>query len=129
MLEIIRVSMGYLSGTLGAGTIQYISHVRSEVPHTSASVVEPVNVYGFSRGAKGRFLSAATVPASGLAVRNFCSLGASLASTAGVPWQIVDPVEGEIVVLEGRGVSLQGIAAAGTSPLVLIEILWAEVPA
>ena len=126
-LEIIRVSVGYLSGTLGAGTIQYISHVRSEVAHTGTPIV-PINARGFGQGGYGRPLTTATVPAAGLAIRNLCSLGASLASTAGVPWIIVDRVEGEIVVSEGRGVSLQGTTASGSTPLVLFEVLWAEIP-
>ena len=33
------------------------------------------------------------------------------------------------VAAEGRGLSIQATAAAGTSPLVVIGALWAEVPA
>jgi len=128
VLELIACSVGYVSGTLGAGVMQYITHVRSEVAHTGTAI-ESINVLTYSRGGKGRALTTATVPASGLAVRNLCSLGASLASSVVAPWQVVDQIDGVLYVSEGRGLSIQATAAAGTSPLVVIGALWAEVPA
>lgn len=128
-LEIIRVGMGYISGTLGAGVVEYITHVRSETAYSGTASIEPINALTFARGAYARLLTSATVPASGLPIRTLCSLQASLATTAVAPWQVVDRVEGEIVVSEGRGLSLQATAAGGSTPLVVFEILWAEIPA
>jgi hypothetical protein len=59
----------------------------------------------------------------------FCSIGAHLASTAVAPWQIVRDINGGIVIAPGGVFSLQGVAAAGTSPLVVFGAFWEEVPA
>jgi hypothetical protein len=44
------------------------------------------------------------------------------------PAPAVDNVDGEIVVPPGSALVIQGIAAAGTSPLVLIGVVYEELP-
>lgn len=125
-LVIIEGSMGYVSGTLGAGVITWNANSDDDaaVP-TGTAIVEQNMKIGASGNAQGRALTTATVPAP-TPVRIFGSLGASLASTAVQPWVIRDRVDGAIVVTPGCSISLHATAAAGSSPLVIFNVVWKE---
>jgi len=129
-LVIWEFSLGYLSGTLGAGTVAITANTNIAAAATTGTTIAPVNaLVGAPFAATGQSLTTATLPAAPSLIGTFCSLGASLASTAVAPWQIVRYVNGSIVVAPGGTVSLQGVTAAGTSPLVLLGAAWEEVPA
>jgi hypothetical protein len=51
-----------------------------------------------------------------------------LATSDLFPAPCVDRVNGEIVVPPGFGVGMHSIAAAGTTPLVRLAMMWEEVP-
>jgi hypothetical protein len=53
-------------------------------------------------------------------------MGAFLATTAVPPWDTIDVVDGSLVLEPGSGVMLQGVAAAGTTPLVIFGMVWEE---
>jgi hypothetical protein len=123
------VSMSYVSGTLGSGVVDYVAHNNpSQAAITgTAMVIVPGNLDGAA--AKGKALTTATVPASGSVFRLFANLAPMLASSVLAPWRVDDFVDGAIVIHPGCGVSLQGTAAAGTSPLVRFGFVWKERPA
>ena len=126
-LVVLKATMGYVSGTLGAGFISYVANIDPAAAATTGTAITPVNaLLGGGKGL-GKPFTTATIPAPSV-VRPFCSLGASLASTAVQPWQISDDVDGAIVVAPGCTISLHGTAAAGTSPLVVFGMTWEEVP-
>lgn len=128
-LVLLKLMVGYISGTLGAGVLALLAH-NATIPITAPSggtAITPTNMNlgsSATSGANCRFNN--TVPASGLMIRAIAGLGASLASTAVAPWQVLDNVDGEVVVAPGTAVSVQGIAAAGSSPLITVAAIWAE---
>jgi hypothetical protein len=127
--EIVGAWMGYVSGTLGAGVINwYRTGVAGEVVPTGTAITASNALIGGPAPVGGTPLTTATLANAPLLVRPFCSIGASLASTAVQPWQIYDDVEGGLIVPPGFSVSLQATAAAGASPLVIFGIAWLEVP-
>lgn len=125
-LVIIEGSMGYVSGTLGAGVVTWNANSDDDaaVP-TGTAIVEQNMKIGGSGNAAGRALTTATIPAP-TPVRVFCSLGASLATTAVQPWIIRDRVDGAIVVTPGCSISLHGTCAGGATPLVMFNVVWKE---
>ena len=126
-LVVLRASMGYVSGTLGAGVIHYLANIDTQLARPSGTAITARNVLlGSNAAAVAMPLTTATI-ASPLILRPFVSLGASLATTAVQPWQIVEDVDGEFVVGPGATLSLHGTAAAGTSPLVVFGMTWEEV--
>lgn len=130
-LVIRKIMVGYISGTLGAGVLALLSHFAAAgiTAPSGGTAITPTNLASGSSAtsiANCRFNN--TVPASGLMIRAIASLQASLASTAVAPWQVIDPVDGEVVVNAGQAVSIQGIAAAGTSPLITAGMIWTEEP-
>lgn len=123
-----KIMLGYISGTLGAGVVALLSHASSPpiTAPTGGTAITAQNMLlgGGVSQANVRFNN--TVPATGLMIRAICSLGASLASTAAAPWQIIDDVKGEVTVAPGTAVSIQAIAAAGSSPLITAGMVWDE---
>lgn len=125
-LILLEASMAYVSGTLGAGQVNYVVNLdpTAAVPTGTAIVARNAKLGGAASAA--RPLTTATLPASPSLLKPFCSLGASLATTAVQPWQIKDRIDGSIVVPPGYTVSLEGTATAGTSPLVTFGMTWQE---
>lgn len=130
-LILLETSVGYHSGTLGAGVIQYcINTGQTAASATSGTAIATRNaLVGQAARNAGEAYTTATVPSGAQVIGPMCSLGASLASTAVQPWAIRDEVAGRIVIGPGCTLSLQATAAAGSSPLVVFGATWEEVPA
>lgn len=127
-LVVLRATMGYVSGTLGAGVIHWLANTNNAAAASTGTAISSPNcLLGGGYAAVGRPLTTVTLPVAPTVLRPFVSLGASLATTAVQPWQIAEDVDGEFVVTPGCTLSLHGTAAAGTSPLVVFGILWEEV--
>jgi len=125
-VAIRKVSMGYISGTLGAGTVWHLINddPQADAP-TGTAIVEEAGVVDDS-GPRAVALTTATIAAPKI-IRPFCSLGASLATTAVEPWQVQEDVEGGIIIPPGCTYSLHATAAGGTSPLVAFGVTWEEI--
>jgi len=129
-LAILRTTMGYVSGTLGAGTIFYVANVDSAAAAVTGTAIVPVNrLLGNGASATGKAFTTATLPATPTIVGTLWSLQASLATTAVAPWMAAHDVEGAILISAGCALSLEAVAAAGTTPLVVYGMVWEEVPA
>jgi hypothetical protein len=128
-LVVLRAAMGYVSGTLGAGSVVWVANTNTAAVATTGTAITAVNtLLGSSQNAVGRPLTTATVPATPTVLYPFCSLGASLETTAIQPWKVIEEVKGGLAVAPGATLSLEGVAAAGSSPLVVFGLLWEEVP-
>lgn len=128
-LVLLRIMVSYISGTLGAGTLALLRHATTSgsITAITGTAITPSNMLLASATASvATAVFTATVPATGLMIRAIASMGAGLASTALFPSSLVDDVGGEVVIAPGAAVSVQGIAAAGTSPLLSIGAVWAE---
>ena len=126
-LAILVASMAYISGTLGAGVVWHLVNLdpSAAAPTGTAITERPGRVTGGS--GQGVALTTATLAVAPAIIRPFCSLGASLASTATAPWQVVEDVGGAIILPPGCTYSLHATAAAGTSPLVAFGVTWEEI--
>ncbi len=124
-LIILEAMMGYVSGTLGAGVVNYLVNGPTTTPATGTAIV-PVNALPGGPASVALPKTTSTIVSPTL-LKPFCSLGASLASTAAAPWAIKDRVDGSIIVPPGANLTLHATAAAGSSPLVVFGMTWAEV--
>lgn len=128
-LSILRGSMLYLSGTLGIGFVQWCANVNlAEAVPTGTAITALCGNRRIGNVANGTALTTATLAVAPLPVRNFGTLPPILASSVTAPWLLADQVDGTILLPPGGAVSLMAIAAAGTSPLVLYEVTWEEIP-
>lgn len=127
-VSILRVTVGYVSGTLGAGSLIYTRNTQETVPSGGTSLTEINARLGVAAGqatcGQGRTIDATPtiIRPSGLV------LGASLASTAALPVHLQDDIDGEITVPEGQSFCVEGVAAGGSSPLIMIGVTWQEIP-
>ncbi len=134
-LSIKRVRNGYISGTLGAGTL---FHCMNPMAAGTALPAKPtggtaLTAYPTDVGNQSGVV-AVGLPFVGATVTQpviygpICSLFAELASTANGLQQVNEDVDGEIVVEPGYCYQIQAVAAAGTSPLLSPSVVWEEVP-
>lgn len=127
IISIKQIFVGYVSGTLGAGALVHAQNSSQTAAPTGGTELTPLsaNLNG-SRGT-GRVFTGSTVSATTTLIRPSMSLGAGLASTALFPSITADFVEGGIVIPAGVLYAYQGIAAAGTSPLLMIGAVYEEI--
>lgn len=128
-LAVIGVSLGYVSGTLGAGFLaaaKYVVGTTNAVPTGTAAVVGSTRLG--SQSPKATCLYTVTLTAGGTLICPLQDIAPKLATTAGMtsPAFIKPPVP--IIVTPGIGLQLSGVCgAAGTSPLVVLSIFWREI--
>lgn len=128
-IVLLQTTLGYVSGTLGAGVVSYCLNTNLVAAAVTGTAMAHRNAFaGSAATAAASALTTATLPAAPQPVRSFCSLQASLASTAVAPWQVMDDVDGALILKPGATVSLQATAATGSSPLVVYSFMWAELP-
>ena len=137
-LKIMKVSAGYISGTLGAGTLFHCGFTingpvgsQSNVAPAvgSGAVITPVNMdLGGANNSVAVAFALGTLNANPVPLYPLATLNAMLATTATNPSEIWEDVDGNIVLEPGAGWCLEAVAAAGTSPLISAAVIWEEVP-
>lgn len=115
-LEVLQTGVTVLTGGTGGHLVYAMNWAAGAVSAGTALAVN--NAYGAS--GVGLAKSATTLPAAPLAVRTL----AGVITAAGVN-NIMDYVDGALVVVPGAVLSIQGITVVGTG---LISMAWAEVP-
>jgi hypothetical protein len=129
LLSVLKTAVGYVSGTLGAGTIVYaVNPAQTTVPTTGTELVPLNELIGAPRGV-GRAFTGSTIAAAGTILRPSYIMGAFLATSVIQPVDVIDVVDGSIMIAQGTCFIMQGVAAAGTTPLVILSVTWEEIPA
>lgn len=125
----IKASCGYVSGTLGAGQVLYTTNLgaASANPTGGTSLTPVATNLGNGATSSGKAFTGSTTATQTALRSTGWILGASLATTAALPSLLVDLLDGEFVIQPGFGLGLQGLTAAGTSPLVIYSMSWEEV--
>jgi len=126
---ILQGSMGYLSGTLGAGFVSWNATVDPQLALPTGTAITELNMLVGGKRGSGELvaLTTATITAP-VIIRPAWNLDASLGTTAGIGVHpLVDYVNGAIVVAPGASITLHGTAAAGLTPLVVFGTIWEEV--
>jgi hypothetical protein len=127
-LAILKSYMGFISGTLGGGSLVYaVVPSQVTVPSGGTELVPLCSNVGFPRGV-GRVFQSSVVSAVPTIMRPAFILGSFLNTSVAPPDPSFDHVEGAIIVPPGACLCLQAIAAAGTSPLVLLALIYEELP-
>ena len=125
-VSVLQISVGYVSGTLGAGFISVTSGEQQDARATGTAIVTRNAQVGNRDQSRSFPFTTATVVAGDL-VRCLFTLGAALATTATFPSSAVDNVDGGMLVMPGVRIALEATAAAGTTPLAVYSVLFNEV--
>lgn len=126
-LVVLKAEMGYVSGTIGAGFVALVANTNPQAAATTGTDVTEVNAFLGGAGSQGRALTTATLPATPTLLRPIWNLDAELASSVVGMRQLAEDLGGGIIVPPGCTVSLEAVAAAGSSPVVVFGMTWAEV--
>lgn len=129
-LVVLKVTMGWVSGTIGAGVIHYVANTNAAAAATTGTAITAVNCkIGAGSAPQGKPLTTATLPATPTVMRPFIGLNKIVLDTTAINADlVVDNVDGEFVIPPGMTLSLEGTTAAGSTPLVVYGIVWEEVP-
>lgn len=127
-LSITKVSVGYVSGTLGAGNIA-IGQITAQntVPTTGTEIAPQCSLIGFPRGV-GRAFTGSTFTSAPTIIRPVFNMGAFVGTAAIAPQDCDILIDGSIIVAPWAAVALQGVAGAGTTPLVILGFTYEEIP-
>ena len=127
--SINKAQFGYVSGTLGGGSIVWAQYTAQVSAPTTGTVLTPVSAMtGSNTSGSIKAYQGSTVAGTPTIVRPSIIIGAFLATTATISPPIFDEVAGELLIAPGSLLCLHGVAAAGTSPLILFSVYWEEVP-
>ncbi len=126
-LLIIGTALGYVSGTLGAGSIVYAYVTPQATIPTGGTELTPVCTRIGQISGVGRAFTGSTLSATPLILEPVYSMGAFLASTAFPPTITQDLVDGSYVIPSASCFVMQGVAAEGSTPLVIMSIIWEEI--
>jgi hypothetical protein len=126
-LVMLRAYLGYVSGTLGAGTICLAQCAQTAAP-TSGAALTVQNALLAHPAGKATAYNGSTIAGTPTIVRPSFVLGAFVDSAAILPAPMVDDIDGEIIVPPGNCLVIQGVTAAGTAPKVIFAAMWEEVP-
>jgi hypothetical protein len=128
LLSILDVYVSYVSGTLGAGSIVHARTPQTTVPTGGTDLTilgaKLGDTAGKATAGQGHTVSATPTLLRGSGI----TLGASLATTAALPVLMHENVDGGIVVPENNAYIIEGVAAAGSTPLVIISVVFQEIP-
>ena len=130
-LAIVDVAYGYVSGTMGAGTVVLAWNPQTTNANpTGGTAITPRSCrIGSPTQGQGLVFTGSTVAATQSILRPVFSFGAYVAATIGAPQPgFMDLSEDKLLLLPGNCLSLQGIAGAGTTPLVIFGMTWEEIP-
>lgn len=126
-LAILKVFMGYISGTLGAGTVFLCLNNNPVAAAVTGTAITEIPGLATGTAGVGVALTTATMPATSTPVLPLFNLTAALASTAVAPYVVTADLDGAIIIPPGCSASLQAVAAGGSTPLVAFGMVWEEV--
>jgi hypothetical protein len=126
-LELLRFFFGYVSGTLGPGTVCIGQGPQATKP-TGGTALAPANTQlGNAKTGAGQAFQGSTLLQAPTMVRPSLVIGAYVGGATLQP-PLIDELDGEFLVTPGNFVAFQAIAGAGSTPLGLFGLTWAEIP-
>lgn len=129
-LVVQRISVGLISGTMGAGTVWITSSAAADAVPTGTAITPRNRLVNSANTAVATPLTTATVTTSAAKMIDvLCSLSEQVVATATGPTEVASKdIDGEIVIPPGGYICLHSTAAAGSSPLVVFAVTWEEEP-
>lgn len=134
-LVVLKATVGFISGILGGGEIVWVTDAGAALatPIVTSTTITVYNALIRSGGSpRGQLHDAATLLNTPTILRPAFAMSdidvtGGVAAVQGPFAHIEDPVDGEFILPPGAVLALEGIAAAGTTPLVGYGIVWAEI--
>lgn len=130
-LALKKVSIAYVSGTMGAGCFWHsvYSNLAAAPVVGAGATITPVCLGG-NNGAKSvaNAFTTPTSPATALGLWPIGSIFAELATTANGLQPLIEDVDGAIVLGPSDSYAVNYVGTAGTSPIIVCGIVYEELP-
>lgn len=126
-VSILQVFVGYISGTLGAGSLVHSFNASQATAPSGGTALTPQCALINTTSGVAKAYTGSTISATSVLLRPSMSMGAALASSVAFPAIAFDEVGGGIVIPAGAAWCYQGIAAAGTTPLLALSVVYEEI--
>lgn len=134
-LALQKLTLGYFSGTLAAGSYYHCTMPLGTAAPSSGTAPTPFttdagNISGAAAVGVFRYGPTVAAPTStGLILPTGFSTGQSTAASAITPPGMVIDIDGEIVLEPGAQWQLQSVLGAnGSSPKISVGLTWKEIP-
>lgn len=123
------LSMGQISGTLGAGVVWITSDNSATAVPTGTAITPRNRLIGSGNASVATCLTTATITTNAAKMIGIlCSLNEAVIATTAVNNEVITrDMDGEVQLQEGCLMTIHATAAAGTSPLVVFCATWEEV--
>lgn len=127
-LVILDWSMGYVSGTIGGGTIYVCVNSNTVAAATTGTAITVESLLvGSPNNTVAKAFTTATLPVAPIVLRPVWILAAQAAATTDLPGSLREIIDGKLIITPGCTVSFEAVATAGTTPLVTFSMSWEEV--
>lgn len=128
-LSILEARVAYVSGTIGTGDLVYGQVQGQTTTPSGGTVLTPVPTNLSAVAGQGLARQGSTHIGSPTLIEAMGTLTPALATTVLNPLVIIqDMLNGKYEVPPGVAFAIQGVAAAGSTPLVMISVTWEEIP-
>lgn len=128
-LAIKKVSIAYVSGTMGAGAFWHgvYPNLAASPVIGSGAVVVPVGLGGGNTGVTvAKSWTIPTSPATALGLWPIGSIFAELATTANGLQPLIEDVDGAIVLGPGDAYAVLYVGTAGASPIIVCGVVYED---
>src|SRR5262249_49981881 len=120
-------------GTLGAGVVHICAQSDPTAAAPTGTAITPINrLVGAANNSVAKPLTTSTIPTTaGNQIGVLCSMMKTVGDTTTGPPFVEDvdkDLDGEIVIQPGCSITLHATASGGSSPLVVFNATWEEVP-
>jgi len=128
-LALVKATMSYVSGTMGAGSIVFaLVAQQATQPSGGTQLTGQSNLIGSTKTPIGKGFTGSTLASTPLILRPWGSFGPYLATSVLSERTFETINDGAMVVTPGGVLCVQGVATAGTTPLVIFAMVFEEVP-
>lgn len=126
-LVVVDTDMGYVSGTLGSGTVYLCANTNPNAAAVTGTAITPVNLLIGGAPGVGKAFTTSTLPVAPTAIHPVWTLAPMLATTVFAPTDVRIVFDGKYIITPGCSLSFEAIAGAGTTPLLTFSMSWEEV--
>jgi len=127
-LVLLDMDMGYVSGTLGSGTIYICANTNPNAAAVTGTAITPTNLLIGAPVGVGKAFTTSTLPVAPTPIHPVWTISPMLATTVFAPIDVRLLVDGKYIISPGCALSFASVAGAGTSPLLTFSMSWEEVP-
>lgn len=126
-LVVIDVDMGYVSGTLGSGTVWLCANTNPVAAAVTGTAIVPTNLLIGGAVGVGKAFTTSTLPVAPTTIHPIWVLAPMLATSVFAPLSERIILDGKYIVAPGCALSFEAVAGAGSTPLVTFSMSWEEV--